>query len=841
MPGSELPIEALYTACKPEEFDFETTAGLRLLESVIGQDRAVESIEFAIGVRRPGYNIFAFGPPGTGKSTTLDLVLGRVARDRPEPDDWCYVYDFAVAHRPRALRLPPGWGTSLRNDMVQALADLVVVLPQVFESEAYAMRRESEAETFETQTRETFEALDKRAAERDLMLLQSPEGMAVVPSVEGKPMDRETFSALPEERQAELRKRMSTTEEELAQALREVRGIQRAAREALSGLQRRVATEEVDERLAPLRERYGSLEHVVGWLGAVAEDILDNLDRFLPTADGEDGQRQRMPTPENAEHIVIENPRLRRYRVNVVIDGSNQEGAPVVVERYPTLPNLVGRIEQEQRLGALMTDFTLIKPGALHAANGGYLVLEMDEVLQHPLSWEALKRALKVGAIHIEPPAEGVSTMTTITLDPEPIALDCKIVLIGDARTYYMLQHLDPDFPELFKVGAEFGRSMPRYPAGCTRYSRFIATAVNRCGARPFDRAAVARIVEHGARLAEDSQRLTTDFLSISDLVTEADYWASSAGREVVGLRDVNEAIERAVRRADLARERSLEGYARNIVQLQLDGTAVGQVNALTVVARGDFEFGLPVRVSARVRQGSGEVVDIEREVELGGPLHSKGVLILSGYLNGRYLPEDTLAIQASLTFEQSYGPVDGDSASSTELYALISALSGLPVRQDLAVTGSLSQSGQVQAIGGVNEKIEGFFDVCRQKGLTGSQGVMIPHSNIEHLMLRHDVRAAVRAGEFHVYAVEHVDQGLELLTGKPAGERSASGEFPEGTVHRAAEDRLRLLAEKRREQEDSAAGRSRRRPRRPSPPIDNGGDDGEGDGDEAGGHEAMR
>ena len=812
--------DQLFTPCVSEDFGFEATSELEPLDRVIGQERAVEAVELGIGVQRPGYNIFAYGPPGAGKRTTIELFLGRVARDRPEPDDRCYVYNFDVPHRPRALQLPTGWGSTLRRDIIAVLADLVVVLPQVFDSEAYSSQREREQEGYDLRSSETMDAVGKSAESRGLALLQSPEGMAIVPTVDGEPLDRKVFAELPDDDKERIKDAIETTEVELAAALRTVRGIQREAREALAGLQRNVANEEVSERLVPLRERFGSLEEVIEWIDAVSDNMLDNLDRFLPA---DDDQRSRgIPTPERAEHLVVEDPRLRRYLVNVVVDGSRTAGAPVVVETYPTLPNLVGRIEQEQRMGALMTDFTLIKPGALHAANGGYLVVEMDELLQHPLSWEALKRTLKVRAIHIEPPAEGISTMTTITLDPEPIPFDAKVILIGDASTYLSFLAYDPDFAEWFKIGAEFGRSMPRNPDGCSLYARFIATVAAREDVRPFDRQATSRVVEHGSRLADDSLRLTTNFLAISDLIRESDYWTKQAARDVVTVEDVERALASAERRSDLSRERIHDSYERGTMKVAVEGAAVGQINALTVVGRGDFSFGLPVRVSARVRQGNGEVLDIEREVELGGPLHSKGVLILSGFLNGRYLPDDALAMQASLTFEQSYSRVDGDSATSTELYALISALSELPLRQDLAVTGSMSQTGEVQAIGGVNEKIEGFFDVCRQRGLTGDQGVIIPESNQDHLMLRRDVVEAVEAGKFHVYVVSHVDEGLELLLGHPAGKRGDDGHFPEGSVNRRVEDRLEQLAAKRRDADHGRGGgrnhdRSRRHPKRSS------------------------
>ena len=806
----------LYRPCSTDRFDFETTAELEPLTEVIGQDRAREAVEFGISIRRPGYNIFAFGPPGSGKRTTIEHFLGRAARGIPEPDDWCYVHNFELPHKPRALRLPTGWGARFAADMTKLVEDLRESLPQVFDSEPFYNRRDRLMAGFEERKREQVESVGESAKERGLRLVQGDEGLMVAPLQEsGEVMSPEAFHALPEEEQKALRERMSATDEQLAAALRSLRAIDREAREAYEELQRTVAEEEVVDRLAPLRARYAEIEAVLEHLEAVRGDVLEHLPLF--------GRREE-PSETKAEggsrgpaaaamRAGGGERRFRRYSVNVLVDGSRQAGAPVVVETYPTLPNLVGRIEQEQRLGALVTDFSLIKPGALHMANGGFLILEMEELIGHPWAWEAIKRALKTGRVHIEPPAEPGNTMTTIQLDPEPIELDCKVLLIGDAGLYLAFVRGDPDFPELFKVGAEFGHDMARYPSGCRLYARFIRTVGEREDILPFDRGAVSRVVEHGSRLVEDSQRLSANFLDITNLLREADYWSRRAGHDIIEREDVEQALRAAERRADLAREQLYEEYARGTFLVDTRGEEVGQVNALTVVSRGDFAFGMPVRVSARVRQGNGAVIDIEREVELGGPLHSKGVLILSGFLASRYLQDEPPSMEASLTFEQSYGRVDGDSASSTELYALVSALSGLPVRQDLAVTGAISQSGDVQSIGGVNEKIEGFFDICQQDGLTGNQGVLIPASNVDNLMVREDVVQAVAAGQFHIYPIAHVDEGLALLLGREAGSRQENGDYPADSINRLAEERMRRFAESR--QGDDRRGARRIRPRR--------------------------
>lgn len=775
----------------------------------------MESVRFGIGMRRPGYNIFAFGPHGSGKTSTIHHFLSRQARDQCAPDTWCYVFRFdgvvQSAHRPRALRLPAGGACGLSRGMVQVVEELLVFLPAAFEEEGYARRREQVAEGFSTQSREAFEAVSKQAGERGLAVVQGPDGLGVVPLTEtGEVMNPEAFRALAEERQAEIRDKIEVTQEELQAALRASLVIGRGARRALEALDREIGAGVVVGCLQDLRDSCGDVPEVGAFLDEVAADILDHLDLFRSSGGGggddggSDGAQSAaggdIPDAAGARVRRLSDQRLSRYAVNVLVENAPRGGAPVVVESHPTLANLVGRIEYESRFGTLVTDFTHIKPGALHRANGGYLVLEAAEVLKQPFAWDALKRSLRTGEIRIEAPGDDGSTATTVTLEPEPIPLDCKVILVGAPSLYYLLHYADPDFPELFKVGAEFGVTMARSPESIRQYARLVATVASREGLLPFDRGAVARVVDHGARVAEDAQRLSTHFLTVTDVLREADYWARERQSEVVASQDVEQAIDARIRRSDMARELVHQAYERNIVLLDTSGAEVGQVNALTVVSRGIFSFGLPVRVTARVRLGSGDVIDIEREVELSGPLHSKGVLIMAGFLGGRYLPEEPLAMSASLTFEQSYNEVDGDSASSAELYALLSAVAELPLKQSMAVTGSVNQVGEVQAIGGVNEKIEGFFDICYQRGLTGEQGVLIPEANVQHLMLRADVIAAARAGKFHLFPIRHIDEGLELLTGLPAGERDVDGQYPEGTVNRLVEDRLRLLAEKRRE-----------------------------------------
>jgi lon-related putative ATP-dependent protease len=804
-PSAPLPPDRLRAACDPDSLSFETTAALKPLDEVIGQERAVEAIQFGIAIRRPGFNVFAFGPPGTGKRTTVQRFLAQSAANMPAPDAWCYVFNFDDSRRPVALRLPPGRASALRSDVYELVEELLVALPAAFEAETYAARRERMSSGFESRAQAHFDVVAERAAERGLALVRGPEGAGLVPLTNGEVMSPDAYAALPPDRQVALRSAVEGLNPDLESAVRAARVLEREARESLSALDREVALAEVAVRVGELRDDYGEIPAVVEYLDRLQADILDHLDDFRQAEDSDSGPPEggNLVHPDAAAAARWRrraDSRFRRYDVNVLVDAPDADGAPVVLEPYPTLANLVGRIEQRPEFGTLVTDFSLIKAGALHRANGGFLVLQAEEVLKQPNSWDALKRALRHGEIRIESQGEDGSPFGTVSLSPEPIPLDCKVVLVGEDDLYFHLSELDTDVQELFKVPAEFDDRMPRTAESTLQFARFLATVAAQEELLPLTRTAVAAVVDHASRLAEDASRLSTSLLNITDVLRESDFWAARRGAPVVDAEDVARTLAARMRRADLAREQVHEAFEREIVLLETSGTAVGRVNGLTVMARGPLEFGVPVRISARVRMGGGEVLDIEREVELGGPIHSKGVLILGGYLAGRYLPEDTLAIAASLTFEQSYAEVEGDSASSGELYALISAIAGLPVRQSLAVTGSVNQEGDIQAIAGANEKIEGFFDICQRRGLTGEQGVIIPAVNVQHLMLRPDVVEAARAGRFHIYAIHHVDEGLALLTGLPAGERGPDGEYPEGSVNRLAEDRLRALADKRRE-----------------------------------------
>jgi lon-related putative ATP-dependent protease len=790
-PLKPLPPDALCWQCEPEGFAFDTTADLDDLTEVIGQARAVEAIRFAIDMPGSGYNLYALGPEGIGKHTTVRRFLEERAGREPAPSDWCYVANFKEPRKPRALALPPGHGAEFQADMARFVQDVQVGLQSAFESDEYRTRQQVIEEELKEHREQSLTEVEQEALSRGIALLRTPIGFAFGPLRDGKVVTPDAFQKFPEAEQKQVQETIEELQEKLKSALQKAPVWVKQARDALRKLNDETAMFAVGHLIETLREHYAALPEVLSYLDEVRQDVIDHVEVFVGAAD------------KAADHGSAEfedgPPLFRRYRVNLIVDNRDKDRAPVDYEDDPSYDRLIGRIEHRAEMGTLQTDFHMIRPGALHRANNGYLIVDARKLLTRPLAWEGLKRALQAKEIRIEPLAQVLGLLSTVTLEPEPIPLALKVVLVGERLLYYLLSHHDPEFDRLFKVAADFDERFERSDAHNLMYARLVATVARREELRPFDRAGVARVLGHAARLAGDAERLSTEIERLVDVLREADYWAGQGGRATVGAEQVQKAVDSQTRRLDRVRERVQEEIRRGTIVIDTEGAVTGQINGLSVLQLGGFAFGRPSRITARVRLGKGDVVDIEREVALGGPLHSKGVLILSGYLSAHYASERPLSLSASLVFEQSYGGVDGDSASSAELYALLSAIAEVPLRQDLAVTGSVNQRGEVQAIGGVNEKIEGFFDLCAARGLTGGQGVLIPAANVKHLMLDRRVVAAVAAGRFQVYPVETVDQGLALLTGMAAGARDAEGAFPEGSVNRLVEARLIALAETRK------------------------------------------
>lgn len=818
-----LPPEALHTPCDPDQFPFETTSEIDPLEDVIGQDRAVEAVRFAIGMKHYGFNLFAMGPEGTGKFSLIRRFLEIRAATESVPDDWCYINNFDEPHKPKALRLPPGRAITLRDHMAQLVEELRAAIPAAFEGDKFRSGKESIDRKFKKRQDETFSSLQESADQQRIAIVRTDVGFGVAPVADGEVLGPQEFQSLPEDEQAERKAAMEALQKRMEEHLAEIPRWEREQRHEIRELGRAVTRHAVDHLIEDLRADWQSFPRVLEYLDAVREDVVANVRNFLPhepTSGGEGTEAKTDP--------------FRRYQVNVLVahagasdsrpgdeasengesttGQSNLTGAPVVYEDHPTQPNLIGRVEHLAQFGTLVTDFNLIKPGALHRANGGYLILDARKLVTQPFAWDSLKRALRSRHLRIETPAEAQGWAGTVTLEPEPIPLDVKVVLLGEPMLYYLLTQHDPEVGDLFKVMADFDSRMDRDDESAGQYAKLIATLARRENLRPLDKGAIARVVEYGARLADDAEKLSTHMGSIVDLVREADFWAGDAGAELVSADHVQRAVDAKTHRADRMRERIQEEIGRGTIVVETEGSQTGQVNGLAVLRMHDFSFGRPSRISCRVRVGKGQVVDIEREVALGGPLHSKGVLILSAFLSARYARERPLSLAASLVFEQSYSGVDGDSASSAELYALLSALSGISIKQGFAVTGSVDQLGRVQAIGGVNEKIEGFFDICRARGLTGGQGVLIPAANVKHLMLRRDVVEAAAAGEFSIFSVQTIDQGMEILTGVSAGAADGKGEFPIGSVNRAVIAGLERLAKKAEPKRRGADDRNRRR-----------------------------
>lgn len=806
MKVTPIPLDQLYQITDPDDFKFETTNQVDELTEIIGQPRAVEAVRFGTGMQSDGYNIFALGPSGTGKRTLLTKQFQAAAIGESTPSDWSYVHNFDQDHKPKVIQLPAGKGSKFQSDMEQFVEELRTSLSAAFESDEYRTRRRMVESEIEERQESAFEELQSKANQSSFALLRTPAGLVFAPVKEGEVIPPDDFNKLPEKTRKEMEKQIQSLQKELQVLLQQLPIWQRELRSNIRELNHEITEVAVTSILGDLKSDYEEFPQVLEYLDAVQNDIVDNASRFLET---EEEPGKKGDNPLSQSRISRGSPGdslLKRYKVNLFIDNQNLNGAPVIIEENPTYQNLIGRVEQMARMGALLTDFTLIKPGSLHQANGGYLILDARKVLLQPYAWEALKRTLETQQVRIESPGEMLGMLSTVSLEPEPIPLKVKVALLGDRMLYYLLSQSDPEFGELFKVQADFAEEVPRTDENQDLYARMIATLVRSKEMRPLDREAVARVIEHCARVVGDSQRLTIQVNHIADLLIEADYFAKDNGNNHIHASDVQKAIDARIYRADRVREDYQQNILRETIMISTAGEKIGQINGLSVIQLGEFSFGFPSRITASVRQGKGDVINIEREVELSGPIHSKGVLILAGFLGQRFASDKPLSLSASLVFEQSYGGVEGDSASSAELYVLLSAIAGIPIKQSLAVTGSVNQHGQVQAIGGVNEKIEGYFDICHERGLTGDQGVLIPAANVKHLMLNQKVRNAVAEGKFNIYAISNIEEGIELLTGIPMGETDEEGVYPPDTISGKVQQRIEKLAKiKETRHEDEA------------------------------------
>lgn len=797
--AKELSIDQLRRDLAASTFDFTSTEELPDLEEVIGQDRAVKAVEFGIGIDSDGYHMYALGPSGTGKTSMIQDFLERKSKEQDIPDDWCYVNNFDESDKPKALRLPAGVGCQFEEDMDSLVEELKNEIPQAFESDEYEKEKQQIQQKYQKKREQLFEELENKANEKGFTLVQTPRGLMTTPIKNGEVLSPDQVSQLDKQTRDELEQKQKELQENMRETMKKVQNLQQEAKEEISELDRQVVGYAVEHLINSLKEKYAEEDAVLDFLEEIRKDILENVDE-LKQAEQKGKLQQQLPflVQQQAGRTTFDH--FDNYRVNLIVDNCDLEGAPVILESNPTHANLVGRVEHQAQLGALVTNFQMIKSGALHKANGGYLIVEAQDLFRKPLSYEALKRSLKNREVEIESLQQAIGAISTRSLEPEPIPLDIKIVIIGSPIIYYMLYRLDEDFQELFKVKADFAVQMDWESDTPDQYAQFIGTICRQDGLNHFAPSGVAKVVEEGSRMVADQNRVSTKFGEVVDLIQQASYWADQNGNELVHREDVTRAIEERIYRSNRIEERVQEMIDEGKILIDTEGQVKGQVNGISVLPLGDYAFGKPSRITSRTHVGKEGVVNIDRKAELGGKIHNKGVLILTGYLGGKYADEIPLALSASITFEQLYEEVDGDSASSAELYALLSSLSGFPLRQDLAVTGSVNQHGEIQAIGGVNEKIEGFYKTCKHKGLTGEQGVIIPESNVDNLMLRDEVLSAVEEGKFHVYSVSTIDEGIALLTGKEAGEKQPDGTYPEGTVNWAVQRSLNELAEKVRD-----------------------------------------
>jgi len=783
-----LSPEELTWRCDPAQFEFKTTAEIPCLEGTIGQARALTAIEFGLGIPNSGYNIFVLGEPGTGRSSTIKKMLDTRASGETVPDDWCYLYDFADGAHPTHLSLPAGKGRELQKDVDALIARLSEEIPKVFESKEYEQHKNRLAAESQERHKKLFQALEEKVNEEGFILQRTVSGLVLVPTKDGHPISQQDYEELSDSERGNLEKKGAVLQEQLNEVLRRARELEKKLRAATEQMEKDVLMAAIGHLFDDLEEKFHNVEKVLAHFANCKKDLLEHIDALRPSQ----GPQITLPGMRaNDQDSVFE-----RYKVNLFVDNSEQKGAPVVYEANPTYFNLFGRIEHIIQMGNATTNFTMIKAGAIHRANGGYLILDCREVLINLFSYEALKRCIRNKEVKIEDMMEQYRLIATVSLKPQPIPMNCKIILIGTPLLYYLLYQLDPDFQKLFKVKADFDRMMKNTWENIQQYAQFVATHCRDEELLPFDPTGVARMVEYSARLIEDQNRFSSRFIDLADIIREASYYATTQGRTCVEKGHVDLALEAKVYRSNKMEERLQEFIEEDTLLVDTEGAVVGQVNGLSVYLMGDYSFGKPSRLTVRTYLGKGGVVNIEREAKLSGPIHDKGVLILSGFFGGRFAQDKPLSFGASLCFEQSYAGVEGDSASSTELYGLLSSLSGVPIRQGVAVTGSVNQRGQIQPIGGVNEKIEGFYAVCKAKGLTGEQGVVIPVQNRKNLMLKEEVITAVREGTFHVWAVSSVDEGIEILTGTPAGSLREDGTWPEGTVNFLVDRRLREMAE---------------------------------------------
>jgi lon-related putative ATP-dependent protease len=784
---SELPISSLRWTCDPKLLGANSTEELKPLDILVGQPRAYQALLLGFTIKEAGFNIFAAGPTATGKTTTTTDFLEDIARKLPTPPDWCYVHNFEDEYQPKALKCPPGVGKQLKQDMRELIAAARIAISQLFEGDDYAAKRDEMSRKMNQRRQEVVSRMGKAAEDEGFIMQLTALGISLVPVIKGRPLTEQDFLSLPKDTQEKFAEKRETLREKLEPLLRELRDVELKARDEMIKFDKDVTSYAIETLLSNLLEKYKEHNEIKDFLHEIQSHIIDDLDRF---------RTKRSEKKTDAADALADELEFRVYDVNVIADNSTTKGAPMIVEQNPTYDNVLGRIEKESQLGNLTTDFTLIRGGSLHKADGGFLIIRAEQLLRDLNVYEGLKRALKSGEITIEDLPQRVGYASIRSLSPQPIPLDVKVVLIGDSTMYQLLFAYDPEFRELFKVKADFDSTMERRADNLRSYAGFFTTLVVNENLKHLDTSAVARLLEHSSRIAEDQNKLSTQFGLVADVVREAHFYAMQENAKYITASHVEKAIEAKVYRSNLIQDKIRDYIQRNVIFISTDGAAVGQINGLSVLSVGDFSFGAPSRITIAVGLGKEGLIDVQREVNMSGPIHGKGVMIIAGYIASKFAYDKPLTLSARIVFEQNYEGIEGDSASSTELYALLSALSGVPIKQSFAVTGSVNQNGEVQPIGGVNEKIEGYYEICKARGLDGRHSVIIPQTNVQNLMLKQEVVDAVKGGKFHIYPVKSIDEGIELLTGVPAGKHLPNGGYEESSIYGRVDKRLREMAE---------------------------------------------
>lgn len=797
--STPLKTEQLYKYCDPNIFKFNTTEDISKFEETIGQHRALKAIDFGLNLNNKGFNIFALGENGTGRFRTVRAILLQKAAKEKVPNDWCYVYNFKNPDAPMTISIPPGRGGEFKKDMDELIKTIKEEVTKIFESKEYDKQRSKIIEEFQQKQKALFTSLEEDAQSKGFAIRKVPTGLLIVPIKKtGESLTEEEYASIDEKTRKRIEEIGRSLQEKLDDVGRAIREAEKILKEMLSRLEREIALEAIGAFIEDLIKKYNDVEIIKSYLISVKEDILANLDDFKAQ------EEQPPPIP----FIKMPKPEISfaRYSVNLIVDNSELKGAPVIFESNPTYLNLFGRIEHKVQFGMAVTDFTMIKAGSLHKANGGYIVIQVLDLFKNMFSYDALKRAIKNREIRIEDVWEQYRLLSTVAMKPEAIPLDVKVILIGTPYIYYLLYNLDEEYKELFKVKADFDSRMERTADNIDRYASFVASCAKEEELKPFDKTGVAKIIEYSSRLAGHQEKLSTRFSDIADILRESHYWAMKDNSGVVSARHVLQAMEEKIFRSNRIEDRIREAIVEDTLIVNTEGRKVGQINGLAVLDMGDYSFGKASRITAKTYTGKTGVVNIEREIKMSGRIHAKAIMIISSYLGSKYALKKPISLSASITFEQLYEMVEGDSATCAELYALLSSISNIPLKQCIAVTGSMDQNGDVQPIGGVNEKIEGFFELCKQRGLDGSHGVIIPGRNVKHLMLKQDVIDSVKEGKFSIYPIDKMEDGLEILTGMSAGELQEDNTYSENTINHLVMKRLNEISEameKKKEKEE--------------------------------------